>query len=69
MKQPNEFDLPESVEKFLAAVGRKDPVVFVSDGVASFTPELHKAGLVDIAVAFGRVMSSAGVINEIESSG
>lgn len=40
-------------------------IVFVSDGVASFTPELHRAGLVDISVAFGRVMSPAEVIDEI----
>ncbi len=41
-------------------------IVFVSDGVASFTPELHKAGLVDIAVAFGRVLSSDEVIKELK---
>jgi len=40
-------------------------IVFVSDGVASFTPELHKAGLVDIAVAFGRVLSTEEVIKEM----
>ncbi len=40
-------------------------IVFVSDGVASFTPELHQAGLVDIAVAFGRVLSSEQVIKEL----
>ncbi len=40
-------------------------IVFVSDGVASFTPELHKAGLIDIAVAFGRVMNSVEVIQEL----
>ena len=40
-------------------------IVFVSDGVASFTLELHKAGLVDIAVAFGRVLSADEVIREL----
>ena len=48
---------------------RNFKIVFVSDGVASFTLELHNAGLVDISVVFDRVMSSAEVINEIESSG
>jgi len=42
-------------------------IVLVSDGVASFTPELHNAGLVDIAVAFGRVLSTDEVIKELST--
>jgi nicotinamidase-related amidase len=39
--------------------------VLVSDGVSSFDPELHRATLRNVAMKFGRVMTSDGLLHEL----
>ena len=42
-------------------------IVMVSDGTAAQPAELHEPGLLEILVAFGRVLSSDEVIQEVKS--
>jgi nicotinamidase-related amidase len=39
--------------------------VLVSDGVSSFDPELHRATIRNVAMKFGRVMSSTELLDEL----
>jgi ureidoacrylate peracid hydrolase len=43
-------------------------IVFVSDGTAANPPVLHEAGCLEIMVAFGRVLSTDEVMQEIKSN-
>lgn len=42
-------------------------IAYVSDAVTSFTEELHKNGLIDILVAFGRVVDTQQLMDELGS--
>lgn len=67
MKPSNEFELPESVKKFLAAVGRKDPVFRINPKTSALLViDMQRDFLCEGAPLEGYKCRD---INEIESSG